>query len=657
MLDRSAVAGFFVQSLFAQANEILDNQYYRGLKDEDYFQTKLRGVTFHGCQERISEVEDGEELRIARDLDNPVDPNAIGVFDRQGGLLGYLRKEMAAVLAEGFDRGVEYACHATAVTGRDKETLGLNVYVQKKDYIEEQELQQGMEVRKMLARLSPEGLMSEIRRYLLGQHDYREKQRESLDLLFEKKNTLTVMGTGRGKSAIFQSYATYKAIRAGEVTCIIYPLRALVNDQYEALKRKLSPIGIRVFKANGSLTEHGREKLRKALRAGDIDLILTTPEWLKYHLERVKGLKDRVKTVVIDEAHHIGVDGSFRPVYQEIPMILRELGNPLTLAVTATANDDVADSIIQATGARRVVIDQYIRTNMRIEDRRNCFKTPRKNQIAVGPTKESYIASLMQKREKIIVYVNSIAKSIEIAENLRERVPEMADQICFYNAGLTSKERLQVEEYFRDGEIRVVVSTKAFGEGIDIPDIRHVVLYHMNFDFVEYNQQCGRVSRDGQPGTIHLIYGEDDMSLNQFILDVKNPDHEFLTMLYKLLAKKKNVCRETDEMIAKIMTDIFKENNLKVDSEKVQTALQIMEELNMVELSRDGVDRVINLLPATNRVSLLDSPTYAEGEQEKAAFKVFAKVALGESAELLLKRINRPIYPKKYLEQSEEVAV
>ena len=83
-----------------------------------------------------------------------------------------------------------------------------------------------------------------------------------------------------------------------------------------------------------------------------------------------------------------------------------------------------------------------------------------------------------------------------------ERAPELGGQVAGYHGGLESRKRLALEEDFRQGRLRVLVSTSAFGEGADLPDIRHVFLYHLCFSRAEYNQLSGRAGRDGKPAWI-----------------------------------------------------------------------------------------------------------------------------------------------------------
>lgn len=651
-MELTRIGKVFVRSLFEQAEEILRNDYYRQLKDEDFFYSKVVGVTFDGRQEVIKAIQDGEPIELVREPENIHDRNAIKVVDMKGRQLGYLKKEMAYYLGPEMDRGVDFLCHVSEVTGKDKETLGVNLFVQRKDYIESQELQAGMDERRRLEALPEEELLQEIRGFLVGKYDYREKQKESLDRLFEGKNTLTIMGTGRGKSLIFQSFASYQAIRKKKVTIILYPLRALANDQYDALKRKLTPIGLRVLKANGSISEFERERVSQSMASGEVDIILTTPEFLEYHMPKFQKIKDRIGLFVVDEAHHIGTDSAvFRPSYAKLGKLLADLGNPLTIAVTATANNEVADQIINTLNIQELVIDAAVRENLVIKDLRGRYQSPKKNQdIPLEKRKESYIADLIRQGVKVLAYVNSREKSITIAEELREICPEYADEICFYNAGLTSKERNIIEDLFRNGEVKCVVSTSAFGEGIDNPDIRHVVHYHMNMSFTDFNQQSGRAGRDGQKSTIHLLFGSDDDRLNEFILESAIPDRDYVAEVYKIinyLSRSGKVTNSNDEI-----SEILKGKNEKIrtSEERVAASIAIMQELGLLEILKEGQERTLILLPSEGKsFNINASAIYAEGQEEIRAYRQFAAQVLSESRQELLSRINKPIYPQMSL--------
>ena len=140
------------------------------------------------------------------------------------------------------------------------------------------------------------------------------------------------------------------------------------------------------------------------------------------------------------------------------------------------------------------------------------------------PDKDGYLASLAARGEKTVVYVNSREQSVKLARMIRKRVPELAMRTAFYNGGLSRSARHAVERAFRTSELAFVVSTSAFGEGVNIPDIRNVVLYHLPFNAVEFNQMSGRAGRDGAMARIHLIYGAKDARINEMILSSLAPE-------------------------------------------------------------------------------------------------------------------------------------
>ena len=255
-----------------------------------------------------------------------------------------------------------------------------------------------------------------------------------------------------------------------------------------------------------------RDEAFAALAAGELDVVLTTPEFLHLHAARFAA-SGRVGFVVVDEAHHVGMSrAGHRPAYARLGEAVEALGRPTVLAVTATADDATAATIRQTLGITATVLDPTVRDNLRIEDRRDI------------PDKDGYLASLAARGEKTVVYVNSREQSVKLARMLRKRVPELAMRTAFYNGGLSRSARHAVERAFRTSELAVVVATSAFGEGVNIPDIRNVVLYHLPFNEVEFNQMSGRAGRDGALARIHLLFGAKDARINEMILSSLAPE-------------------------------------------------------------------------------------------------------------------------------------
>jgi single-stranded-DNA-specific exonuclease len=237
---------------------------------------------------------------------------------------------------------------------------------------------------------------------------------------------------------------------------------------------------------------------------------------------------------------------------------------------------------------------------------------------------------------------------------LRKRVPEGADRFAFYNGGLTRSVRHAVERAFREGDLQVVVSTSAFGEGVNIPDIRHVVLYHLPFNDVEFNQMCGRAGRDGKPADVHLVFGAKDARINQLILSSSAPCREDMVAVYLTLKDLQSQDGPGFEITNAEIAERARKRRREfaLDERGVSAALGVFRELGLVEGEGSGAYRRLTLVPAPGgKVELESSVRYAEGLDEIAGFEEFRSFALTAEAETLLERFNRPILPTRILRQ------
>ncbi|MEA2784368.1 MAG: single-stranded-DNA-specific exonuclease [Candidatus Eremiobacteraeota bacterium] len=606
-------AHVFLDELYAHAREFLERDPYATIGEATGFNTKVVGVSFEGRQDVAGGLVAGAALELRRHADNPFDANAIGVW--YGALqLGFLKRPIAARIAPNVDAGERYAAHVTAVTGGGARSTGINIYVTR----EREAAPRTGPARSAVTR-------DDVLRALIGDQPLRRAQRDVLERLDAGRNTLAVLGTGRGKSLCFQYPAAVRALERGEKTVVLYPLRALANDQYEALVRRLVPLGIRVHRANGAIDAGERAALNDALDTGEWDVICATPEFVQFHLDRFRGEASRPALIVVDEAHHLS-ESTHRPAYQRIGDAVAALGGPQVLALTATAGDDAFAKIRAALRIDAWVIDPTVRDNLHVVDARGTT-----NKLA-------YIERFVSNGEKGIVYCNSRVEATRVAEKLHARA---GGGIAFYHAGVGSAERGQVEQYFRTGAIRVVVATSAFGEGIDLPDLRHIFLYHLNFDFTEFNQQAGRAGRDGADASIHLLFGEKDRAINDFIIERAAPTLETLRRLY---AATKRMA--SDDKLHMTYADIASALGFdRVDGSTVGAAVRIFADAGLVELGDDDDGRFVRFLPVSAKVDLTATERFAEGEAERDAFARFCDVVLTARPEVLEALIDRPIYP------------
>ncbi len=633
-----APAAELVADLFEHADEVLARGEYTGIGEAEAFHTKLAGVTFEGRQEVVARLAPGTPLRLERQPDNAYDANACALFDPLGDQVGFFNRRLAAALAPFVDAGVEYDVSVTEVTGgADDQSLGVNVLVARRDALEDdaERAEAGRARRDSLARLSADELTEELRRHFIGDRALHAAQSEALAHLERGDSTLAVMATGRGKSLIFHLHAARVAVRDAGASVFVYPLRALVADQAFHLTETFAGLGLAVRTVTGETTPTGRDEAFSALGDGTLDLVLTTPEFLDHHAARFANT-GRVRFVVVDEAHHVGLARTgHRPAYGRLGRALEALGDPLVLACTATAGPEVADTITRTLGVRAVVADATVRENLAVRDVRGC------------DDKKAYVASLAATGEKVIVYANSRDTTVDLARTLRSRVPGLAHHVAFYNGGLTRSARHAVEEAFRDGSITTVVATSAFGEGVNIPDVRHVVLYHLPFNDVEFNQMCGRGGRDGAPAMVHALYGKKDARINRMILESMAPERDELAALYLAL---KDIGGD-GEPIEVTNADLAERacarvKGVKLTDKGVSAALGIFRELGLIEGEGTGIYRRLVLLPAPDRkLDLASSVRYAEGRDELAEFDGFKEWALGSAPDVLLAAFNRPILP------------
>ncbi len=489
-----------------------------------------------------------------------------------------------------------------------------------------------------LAAENPDALGAEIIHALIGNAPLHDSQRAVLEALSYGHNVLTVMATSRGKSLIFQVGAAIMALRYHKTSIFVYPLRALITDQAYHLRTALRAFGITSEVLNGESTLADRERIFAALENKELDIVLTTPEFLDFHQDRFAACKD-VGFVVIDEAHHIGeAAAGHREAYLRLGQAIERFGNPLVLALTATASDGVANDIVETLPIDKLILDQTPRGNLFIDDKRNIRN------------RDAYLATIVATGEKTIVYVNSREQSVVVARMLRRALPTLAMFIGFYNAGLSREERKRIEELFRNDELKVLVSTSAFGEGVNIPDVRHVVLYHLPFNEIEFNQMSGRAGRDGKPAYIHLLYGRNDARINEQILSDLTPDRAGMAEVYKFLRQlwRERGCADI-ALTENALTGVLDSALRPLPYSAVKCGMKVFNDLGLIDVKvhyhAGEPTYVIRMEDGRGKVELTNSVRYLEGLGEQDLFRMFKDWALGTDFDALQRRISHPITP------------
>lgn len=488
------------------------------------------------------------------------------------------------------------------------------------------------------ARMELRRLTDRLRSQLIGSSSLLPAQEEALARLAEGRSTFCVMATGRGKSLIFHIHAARLALSQGRASVFVFPLRALVSDQAFHLTEDLAELGVSVRVLTGESSAQERTEVFDALRSGAVDVVLTTPEFLAIHTNRFAE-SGRVGFVVVDEAHHAGAAKSGnREAYEELGRILDDLGNPVALAVTATASTPIAREICRLLSIRDedVIVDRTMRPNLSIDDQRELHE------------REYYLASIVASGQKCVVYVNSRNQSVMLARSLRSRNPEIGERISFYHAGLSRDHRSRIERAFRDGRLCCIIATSAFGEGVNLPGIRDVVLYHMPFGATEFNQMSGRAGRDGRPAQIHLLFGSHDAHINESLLSSAAPARSDLVALYRVLRHEANLAGGQlvsigDEDLAQKV--LYHDRSVQLDSATVAAGIAVFDELGFLDIEGFGEGRRLRLNDRPAHADLQRSIRYCEGMRSVREFTRFRDWVLSATAHEMLCRINRPIVP------------
>jgi ATP-dependent DNA helicase RecQ len=355
---------------------------------------------------------------------------------------------------------------------------------------------------------------------------FRPGQMEVMEAVLSGKDALAVMPTGSGKSLTFQ----IPSLLLPKATVIVSPLISLMQDQVE----KAEEAEIESAKLNSTLTAAEERETRDAISEGDSRLIYVTPERLENAEYRGVLREAGVSLFVVDEAHCISQWGhDFRPAYLALRDAIRELGRPPVLALTATATPEIQRDITQQLGLKDpVVVDIGIeRPNLFLE----VFRTVN------GLAKRERIRSILNETEGSgIIYVATVRTANELYEWLCAENVNAAR----YHGKMKTKEREEVQQRFMDGEFHVIVATKAFGLGIDKPDIRFIV--HFNFpDSIEsYYQEIGRAGRDGKVARCPLLYRLEDRRIQGYFLGGKYPRREHSQQIYDIVASGHGVTAE-----------------------------------------------------------------------------------------------------------------
>lgn len=355
----------------------------------------------------------------------------------------------------------------------------------------------------------------EILKQVFGWDDFRPVQKDVIAAVLEGRDSLALLPTGGGKSLCYQIPGLVKE----GICLVVSPLIALMKDQLDQLRRR----GVRAAAIYSGMSYREIDRTLDNCVYGDFKFLFVSPERLKSDLFIERFRQMNVNLIAVDEAHCISQWGyDFRPPYLEIAEIRKWHPKVNVLALTASATPQVQGDILEKLEMKSPAIfrQSFARKNLSYSVRIVENKLEKGKEI------------LDRIPGTAIWYVRNRQSTHQIAKALRQ----LGISSGAYHAGLSMAERVKRQEEWMNNQVRVMVSTNAFGMGIDKPDVRVVIHSDLPENLENYYQEAGRAGRDLMKSYAVLLCNEEDFEMVLGRAELVYPPIEFVRKVYQCLA-------------------------------------------------------------------------------------------------------------------------
>lgn len=348
--------------------------------------------------------------------------------------------------------------------------------------------------------------MQENHKHILNEvfnlSEFRRGQTEIIDSVLAGNDVLAVLPTGGGKSLCYQ----FPAVLKKELVIVVSPLIALMKDQVAALAKRGIPAGC--LHSGQSLDE--KRVVFAQMAAGGTFLLYLSPERVQKEGFQRWFKNQKIGLMAIDEAHCVSQWGhDFREEYAQL-MSLKELRPEIpTLALTASATPLVLRDISKHLGLKNPVRHVYgfYRPNLYYQVQA-CDNYDEKMEFVLQALQQNLAG-------RIIIYCGTR----KVTESVAQTLEKQFDGVAFYHAGLEMENRHQIQSDYEKGTTRILVSTNAFGMGVDHPDVRLVIHFNMPANIDSLYQEMGRAGRDGAHSTCLMLFDKKDKGLQAYFIE------------------------------------------------------------------------------------------------------------------------------------------